>query len=309
MEKLVAPELLRLGSLVVHGYGAMIALGIAISFPVVLHFAARFGLTRLNDRILTVFFVTTVSAYLGGKLGFVLGDPHATQFILERGGLHRLAQEGFVFQAAMIVTIPALLLTLRQLRLPVLASLDRIILAAPILHGFGRVGCFLAGCCYGAFTDGPFGVEFPPPCPVAGAAVHPTQLYEAIGELVIFGILVLRTRRPHHVGAILGTWIVAYGILRFLTESVRGDGNPVWIGGSSSGPGEAASGLTHGHVYALLFLVVGGLLLVAIRRLPTISPRPGIQSGPDQDRRAADRSVQVGRHSKQRRGVEEKAKE
>jgi phosphatidylglycerol:prolipoprotein diacylglycerol transferase len=51
--------------------------------------------------------------------------------------------------------------------------------------------------------------------------LHPTQLYESIGELVIFAILYFRFLRPHREGSIISLYFVLYGTLRFLVEFVR----------------------------------------------------------------------------------------
>ena len=54
-----------------------------------------------------------------------------------------------------------------------------------------------------------------------GVALHPTQLYESLGELIIFAVLYLRFLRPHREGSIISTYLVLYGMLRFLVEFVR----------------------------------------------------------------------------------------
>jgi phosphatidylglycerol:prolipoprotein diacylglycerol transferase len=123
--------------------------------------------------------------------------------------------------------------------------------AAPSLsigHVFGRIGCVLAGCCFGAPCAAPWGLSFPRGSvafdelhaegTVAWSALrtmslHPTQLYEALGELAIFALLVglerrddraasraLRLARPGHI---LGAYVAAYAALRFVVEVFRGD--------------------------------------------------------------------------------------
>jgi phosphatidylglycerol:prolipoprotein diacylglycerol transferase len=85
---------------------------------------------------------------------------------------------------------------------------------------FGRVGCFFNGCCYGKPSDLPWALHFPG---VAGK-VHPTQLYEAIGSLVVFALLyfVVRPRKRAH-GQVFAALLVAYGVLRFVLEFFRND--------------------------------------------------------------------------------------
>lgn len=120
--------------------------------------------------------------------------------------------------------------------------------AAPLVfaHALGRLGCYFAGCCFGAVTQGALGVQFP----VGSQAyrlhreehlealkaqfgvlgewlslpVHPTQLYEVGANLLIFGVLyfVLRARKTFH-GYLLGWMLVLYGLARFHIEFLRAD--------------------------------------------------------------------------------------
>lgn len=103
-------------------------------------------------------------------------------------------------------------------------------------HAFGRMGCFLAGCCYGRPLDG--GPRFPPgsvayedlrrigalpPGAEATAGLHPTQLYEAAGELVIFFVLLRLERRKRAPGQVALTYALLYAGLRAVVEIWRGD--------------------------------------------------------------------------------------
>jgi phosphatidylglycerol:prolipoprotein diacylglycerol transferase len=93
------------------------------------------------------------------------------------------------------------------------------------------VGCFLAGCCYGRPTHSALGVVFPDPetpaghlCRIGGP-IHPVQLYEAAGLLGIAALLVALAprlaRRP--AGTLFLVYLVAYALLRLVTEHFRGD--------------------------------------------------------------------------------------
>jgi phosphatidylglycerol:prolipoprotein diacylglycerol transferase len=94
-------------------------------------------------------------------------------------------------------------------------------------HAIGRLGCFSAGCCWGLPTRLPWAVTFTNPranqlvgVPL-GEPLHPTQLYESLGELIIFAALYFRFLRPHREGSIISLYLVLYGVLRFLVEFVR----------------------------------------------------------------------------------------
>jgi phosphatidylglycerol:prolipoprotein diacylglycerol transferase len=100
-------------------------------------------------------------------------------------------------------------------------------------HAFGRVGCFAAGCCYGAPTDLPWGLAFRHPesaVPPAlrGTPLHPTQLYEAGLDLAIFAFLhfVLAPRAGGGRvvrGSVFAAYVVLYGGARFFVETLRAD--------------------------------------------------------------------------------------
>jgi len=115
-------------------------------------------------------------------------------------------------------------------------------LFAPALalgHAFGRLGCFAAGCCFGKIGGGRLAVAFPrgsvafdelaghgavPPGWDTTPGLHPTQLYEAFGELAIFtALLLLRPRLRRRPGALLLTYLACYATLRFVVEIFRGD--------------------------------------------------------------------------------------
>lgn len=89
-----------------------------------------------------------------------------------------------------------------------------------VFHIFGRLGCFLAGCCYGVETDGPLGVAFPdnPETGVYhdGAACYPTQLFEVLA-LAVIALIVLRASRRFE------TYLFSYAAARFFIEFFRGD--------------------------------------------------------------------------------------
>lgn len=108
---------------------------------------------------------------------------------------------------------------------------------------FGRIGCFLNGCCYGRPTKLPWGIRFPRGSlpfkehPDAlhrigfssTTALHPTQLYEALGCLFIFIILFLMGKKANPIGKRFGFFLYSYSILRFACEFFREDTRGKWI--------------------------------------------------------------------------------
>ncbi len=99
-----------------------------------------------------------------------------------------------------------------------------------VAHGFGRIGCFLAGCCYGKVTESIFGVSFPegsnaaetyPALDGGSLPVLPTQLYEALFEFILFALMMILYKRfKNHL---LEAYCFTYGVFRFILEFWRGD--------------------------------------------------------------------------------------
>lgn len=99
----------------------------------------------------------------------------------------------------------------------------------------GRVGCFLAGCCYGAESDVAWAVAFPAGHPTEGAHVHPVQLYDAGYGLVAFVLCLWYYPRRRFAGDVFGGLIASYAVWRFVTEMFRADADRgVWMGGALS---------------------------------------------------------------------------
>ncbi len=139
---------------------------------------------------------------------------------------------------------------LRKERFPVLKGVDIAGMVIPIGLFFGRLGCFLGGCCFGQPWDGPFAVSFPPGSPASDAQaelhllptahmhslpVHPTQLYESLGCLVIAAVAMWGVApRKRFDGQVMLFFLVSYSVLRYAIETVRADDRGGMFGLSTS---------------------------------------------------------------------------
>jgi phosphatidylglycerol:prolipoprotein diacylglycerol transferase len=132
-------------------------------------------------------------------------------------------------------------------------------IAAPCIMlglALGRVGCFFNGCCYGQPTDGALGVQFPGhPGPV-----HPTQIYEAAGALLLAAALYALLRwRGRGRGAVFGWMLVGYGVLRTLIEIYRADPR------GSIGP------LSTSQIISIPLIAIGAVVIARAAR-PAVNP-------------------------------------
>ncbi|OUR96071.1 hypothetical protein A9Q86_16460 [Flavobacteriales bacterium 33_180_T64] len=160
--------------------------------------------------------IIIAAAFLGGKLFLFFERP--LYFINNPKHIVEIISGGYVFYGSFIACILSLILYLRIKKKPILKSLDIIALSTLILHAFGRIGCFLAGCCYGKPSQ--LGIIFPKSYP---NKVHPTQLYEVTLLLIIFIILHKIYRKKTHDGDIFIRYIFYYAIGRIIIEYFRGD--------------------------------------------------------------------------------------
>jgi len=243
-----------------HAYGFFVGLGFAVAIIRLWRVGRRMGMD--GGRLLDLAFWCLVAGVLGSRLAFVAlnartfidaclagsGASAGTRFAGCWAAL-RFWEGGLVFYGGVIASAAVMLWFCRRERWSFWTLGD---LAAPALalgHAFGRLGCFLAGCCFGAVSRARWAPSFPAGSVAfdqlqadgvlpSGAShtppLHPTQLYEAAGELVLFvALLWLQGRwsrldprtgeRAARPGALLLTYAAGYAALRFVVEIFRGD--------------------------------------------------------------------------------------
>ncbi|MBI4062267.1 MAG: prolipoprotein diacylglyceryl transferase [Elusimicrobia bacterium] len=228
----VHPILLNLGPLRLYGYGAAITLGGVIVARLLWLRRAKMGLPD-DESFWTLINLAVLSGFLGGKL----------LFLLQYGRRDLSIMNGYSAFGGFIGLSLCAALFARWKRIPVLKLADYLFLCGAFWHAFGRVGCFLAGCCHGRPTGLPWGVVFRDPGSMVppellGVALHPVQLYEAAGDLLIASVLwpVLRATEEgrYRPGLVVAGHFAAYGVLRFGLEFLRGDTLP-FLGPFSQG--------------------------------------------------------------------------
>ena len=234
------PVLFSIGSFELASYGLMTALGYTAAALYLLPRLKKISLDK--DTFWNLIFIAFMGTLLGAKLLFIivswpqLGETFADKLTT----IIKDFRYGFVFYGGMIVSVTALILYMKKKKLPILKTSDFMIVALPLGHALGRIGCFLAGCCYGRPTDLPWGVTFTDPHSLVppellGTTLHPTQLYEAGLNFLLFLLLHKLYQRPHKDGSILVCYVACYGLLRFFIEFFRGDfRGAFWLGLSPS---------------------------------------------------------------------------
>ena len=213
-------ELLTIGSFTVYGYGFMIAVGILAAWITIDFRAARQKLDR--DCVFYLIIWCLVGGICGAKLLYwitewksILQNP---DFLLDS------IADGFVVYGGIIGGILAGWLYCRHKKISFLKYFDLAVPSVALAQGFGRIGCLLAGCCYGSETSGFFSItfrtsDFAP----NNVALIPTQIYSSILDFIHFGILLLIAGHKKSDGQVAAFYLIFYSMGRFILEFFRGD--------------------------------------------------------------------------------------
>ncbi len=213
------PILYKLGPIHIYTYGFFLALGFLAAILVGGREAQRLGVPK--GRFYDLCFYIILAALIGSRLLYVI--VNLGFFIENPLKIFAMWEGGLVFHGGLIAAVLTAFLFMRRHRLPYGATFDALALGMPLGQFFGRLGCFMAGCCFGSPTDLPWAVTFTHPetlCPVT-APLHPAQLYEAFLALGVFFVLLwLRTRKRFN-GQVLLSYFCLAGLVRFSVEFFR----------------------------------------------------------------------------------------
>ncbi|MFN8062912.1 MAG: prolipoprotein diacylglyceryl transferase [Vicinamibacterales bacterium] len=227
------PRLFELGPLTVYTYGVLLAAGYLSGLQFALHRAKARGLD--GTRVMDLGIAIIISALVGAKLLLVVVD--FDYFRHNPRELLSIARSGGVFYGGLILAVAVAFWYMRRHRLPLWSTCDAFAPGIALGYVIGRVGCFMAGCCYGRPTSVPWAVRFTSPLAAENVGtplnvdLHPTQLYEAgAGVLILLGLLALERRGRGFEGRTFWSYMVLYGISRFIIEFYRGDERGVVFG-------------------------------------------------------------------------------
>jgi phosphatidylglycerol:prolipoprotein diacylglycerol transferase len=216
----VHPILFHLGTFPVHSYGVMFALALAVGLGGAVWIGWRDGLPA--DWLWDVAIALIVGTVVGGRLEYV--RTHWSTFAAHPAQILALRDGGVVFYGGFVGALVCILAVIRWRGMPIWRVVDIYGAMVPIGHAVGRIGCFLAGCCYGAPTDLPWGVTYPPGgIPPSDVPRHPTQLYEAAYDLALGAFLLWFRRNRGGEGRTFALLLLLYPGFRALNEVLRGD--------------------------------------------------------------------------------------
>lgn len=183
------------------------------------------------------------------------GKPWTQIFNLRQGGL--------VFYGGLVGAAAAVIVYARRKQLPLWTLADILAPSIALGHAFGRGGCLMTGCCYGKPTELPWGIHFPADHWTRGIGVHPTQIYEAALNLMLYGFLAWRFKHRRFDGQVFAFYLVCYAAVRTTVEVFRGDYSQALILGPFK-PGQLVS----------LLILACGIGLWWCRRGKTVTVSP-----------------------------------
>jgi len=258
------PFLFHLGSFKLPTYGLMAALGLLLSTAYLLSLSGRMAIPR--EKLSDLIFAAAISGFAGGKLFYVLTywRDLGPDFAGKIKTILVTLPYGFVFYGGFLCAALTVFIWVRRQRLEFLMLADYFAPALALGHVFGRLGCFFAGCCHGRPTGSFLGVTFSNPQAMVtpaclGIPIHPTQLYEAAGNFMIFLALnAFVNKRTVSGGApagiVFAAYIFLYSALRFIIEFYRGDDRGAFHLGLSPAQGLSAILAVSSVVLALALL-------------------------------------------------------
>lgn len=250
------PILFQLGPLSIRTYGALVAVAFIVSLRLAGWGARLRGLPEVF--MIDISAVAILSGLFGARLFYVL--QNWAHFRVNPAEIFKIWEGGLVFYGGFLVAAAVTAAYVHRQKLPLGVIADCAAPALAIGQAIGRWGCFFAGCCYGRPTAVPWAARFKDPICLApmGIELHPVQLYESFGSLLIGLFLWIRlSRRKDADGQVFWFYVFFYGALRFVMEFFRGDDR-----------GPTFGGLSQGQIIGILAVVIAGSILIAQKTAP-----------------------------------------
>jgi prolipoprotein diacylglyceryl transferase len=247
----------------IFSYGVMLGTSMVVGWFLALRLAERDGIPR--DQAGAIYMWTAVWSIIGARVLYVITESNEFSnpfdvLMLNKGGL--------VAYGGMIGGFLASWYGCHKRKIHLLRWADVSAPSVVLGTAITRVGCLLYGCDYGRRADVPWAIRFPPEAPafhdhvanfgldkgaLASLAVHPTQIYETLAGLSLFGLLMILRRTRRFSGAVFLGWVVGYGVLRSIIEIFRGDSDRGAVGPLSTS-----------QFIGVVSVLVGVVLLVAL---------------------------------------------
>lgn len=204
-------------------YGLMIVIGILVNIPIIYIQAKRFKVV-INDFII----VCSFSALLGiifAKILYLITSYNDIKLmkLADLYYINLLMSGGFVFLGGVIGFLFALFLSTKAFNINIQPYIQAYMCCLPFGHMFGRIGCYLVGCCYGIPYTGLFSIKYAQSLFAPnGVELFPVQLLEAFVDCILGFFIFLFSKKLKRYFA-LYLYLLLYAISRFFLEFLRYD--------------------------------------------------------------------------------------
>jgi phosphatidylglycerol:prolipoprotein diacylglycerol transferase len=232
------PILLELFGIKIYSYGLMVGLAYLLGFAIICARAKRAGDNPDNFLEAAIWFI--IAGIGGARIFYFFWFPKI--FIRDPIG-SMFSSGGLVWYGGVIAVLLATYIFTSIKRIRLLHFMDVVAPGAAVGLAIGRIGCLLAGCCFGSVCHLPWAIQYPMTHETHGLPVHPAPLYETALMLLVAGFLYYLERKAaakrqassryrNDVTMLEGTtsawFFILSGIVRFIVEGVRGD-RLIWL--------------------------------------------------------------------------------
>jgi phosphatidylglycerol---prolipoprotein diacylglyceryl transferase len=227
------PILAQFGSIKIYSYGFCIMLGALAAYFYALKQGKKNNISQ--DTISEMALLIIFAAYAGGKVFLWFEDIN--YYLSHPAKMFALSGSGFVFYGSFIFCIIGLLIFFKIKKIKPAPMFDILAVSTALVHGFGKVGCLLAGCCHGKVCPPQFGIMYHNNLSQANplhTPLYPVQLYDAFFILCAALFLIWYNKRKKFNGELMLWYIFIYGTARFFTEFLRGDEERGFVYGLSN---------------------------------------------------------------------------
>lgn len=215
------PLLIQIGPVKIYSYGFFIAAAFLLGMGLCAHEAKDRGLD--HQLVSDLGFYLLLSGIIGARLLYVLINPR--YFLAHPLDIFAFWKGGLVFLGGALAAAITTWSYLKIKNQPFWSWTD--IMAPGIAAGqaIGRIGCLMAGCCYGRACALPWAITFTNPDSLAplNIPLHPTEIYHSLAGLLTLVILLATKKRLSGSGQLFGLFLILYSVLRFIIEEFRGD--------------------------------------------------------------------------------------
>lgn len=227
------PNLITIGPITLHTYGLFVAIGFFVGLVVTVRLGKSEGFG--SQQIMDMGFIIILSAIIGSRVMYVL--MNASYYTRAPLDILKIWEGGLVFSGGVLGVVLTMLWYVKRHSLPLGKIADLWAPAIAVGQGIGRIGCFMAGCCYGKPTDSICGVVFTHSHSLArplNVPLHPTQIYSSLSGFIIFLVVLVLYSKKKFEGQVFLWLMIMHSTARLAIERFRGDDRGILLGSNMS---------------------------------------------------------------------------